>query len=207
MSKVKKRPYRSSHREESAARTKESILEAAKSLFIEKGFECVTIEKIAQKAGVSIPTIYALFQSKIGVLKALIDAALPSDQFEALVEKSIHAKSPEERLRFSAKIAREIYDAENTQMALFQNVSILSPEFKKLEKEREVRRYIRQEITIDAMVKEKSLAKGLNKKKARDILWAFTGRDMYRMLVIEQKWSSDAYEKWLTLQLIRNLAC
>ena len=36
--------------------------------------------------------------------------------------------------------------------------------------------------------------KGLVMAKAHDILWAFTGRDMYRMLVIEQGWSSDEYE-------------
>lgn len=47
--------------------------------------------------------------------------------------------------------------------------------------------------------------KNLDSAKARDILWALTGRDMYRMLVIEQGWSSDEYEKWLTQLLINTL--
>ena len=42
-------------------------------------------------------------------------------------------------------------------------------------------------------------------KKARDILWAFTGRDMYRMLVMEQGWTSDEYEKWLAQLLATTL--
>lgn len=205
MSKIKKRPYKSAGREAQAAQTRGRILAAAKSLFESEGFECVTIEKIAQAADVSIPTIYLLFQSKRGVLRALIDEAFPKDQFDFLVESSKQETSPEERLRFSAKIARQIYDAEKAQMDIFRGAAVLAPEFKELEKEREMRRYTRQEVTIKAMAKEKSLAKGLSVTKARDILWAFTGRDMYRMFVVEQRWTSDEYEKWLAQVLIHTL--
>ena len=205
MSNKEKRPYRSVARDTQAAQTRVRILIAAKKLFELEGFECVTIEKIAQTGEVSIPTVYSLFQSKRGVLRALMDEALPIDQFDALVEMSIQEKSPKVRLSISAKIARQMYDAEKVQMNLFRGASVLAPEFKELEKEREMRRYSRQEVTIKAMVKEKSLAKGLNEIKARDILWAFTGRDMYRMFVVEQGWTSEEYECWLTQLLINNL--
>lgn len=205
MSEIKKRSYKSASRDTQAAQTKNRILSSAKSLFESEGFEYVTIEKIAQRANVSIPTIYALFQSKLGVLRALMDDALPQNQFEVLVNESITEKSPRKRLSISAKIARQIYDAERVQMGIFQGVSVLAPELKALEKEREMRRYARQEVTIKAMVKENSLIKGLTVAKARDILWALTGRDMYRMFVIEQGWTSDEYEEWLTQLLISTL--
>lgn len=205
MSNKEKRPYRSVARDTQAAQTRARILGAAKKLFELEGFECVTIEKIAQTGEVSIPTVYSLFQSKRGVLRALMDEALPIDQFDALVEMSIQEKSPKVRLSISAKIARQMYDAEKVQMNLFRGAAVLAPEFKELEKEREMRRYSRQEVTIKAMVKEKSLAKGLSEIKARDILWAFTGRDMYRMFVVEKGWTSEEYERWLTQLLISNL--
>jgi AcrR family transcriptional regulator len=205
MSKTKKRIYRSESRSAQAVQTKARILATAQQLFESEGFECVTIEKIAKQASVSIPTVYSLFQSKRGVLRALMDEALPTDQRIALVEKSQQAASPQERLSFSAKIARQMYDAEKEQMDIFRGAAVLAPEFRELEKEREMRRYDRQEMTIKAMSKEKSLAKGLTPSKARDILWAFTGRDMYRMFVIEQGWSSDAYEQWLAQLLIKTL--
>lgn len=205
MSKIKKRPYKSASRNAQAAQTKKRILTTAKNLFELEGFECVTIEKIAQAADVSIPTVYSLFQSKRGVLRALIDEAFPKEQFDTLVEKSKQTKSPKARLRFSAKIARQMYDAEKVQMDIFRGAAVLAPEFKELEKEREMRRYTRQEMTIQAMSKEKSLAKGLSITKARDILWAFTGRDLYRMLVVEQRWTSEKYEKWLAQLLINTL--
>ncbi len=197
MSNIKKRPYNSTSRTAQAADTRSRILIAAKNLFESEGFEFVTIEKIALTATVSIPTVYSLFQSKRGVLRALMDEVLPQDKFEALVEKSKEAASPKERLLYSAMIARQIYDAERTQMEVFRGATVLAPEFKELEKEKEMRRYARQAITIKAMAKEKSLSKNLSVNQARDILWAFTGRDMYRMLVIEQGWTPEEYEKWL----------
>ena len=55
------------------------------------------------------------------------------------------------------------------------------------------------------MAKEKSLASGLSLQKARDILSAFTGRDMYRVFVIERGWTSSAYGEWLAQTLLRSL--
>ena len=179
MSKTKKRIYISTSRTTQATQTKMRILHCAKNLFASEGFECVTIEKIALAATVSIPTVYSLFQSKRGVLHALMDEVFPKDQFDALVEKSNEATTPKERLLYSAKIARQIYDAERAQMEVFRGATILAPEFKELEKERELRRHTRQEVTIQAMAKEKSLSKNLTIKKARDILWAFTGWSFY----------------------------
>ena len=205
MSNNKKRVYRSESRQTQAVQTRNRILAAARTLFESDGFVNITIEKLAKAAEVSGPTVYALFQSKHGVLRALMDDALPSVQFEALVEQVRLEKSAQKRLLISAKIARQIYDAEKAQMAIFQGASVLSPEFKELEQEKEKRRYERQEETIQTMAKENSLADGLSVSKARDILWALTGRDMYRMFVVERGWSSDEYETWLGQLLVRNL--
>lgn len=205
MSATKKRPYQSLTRSTKAIDTRKRILASAKNLFESEGFEQVTIEKIALASTVSIPTVYSLFQSKRGVLRALMDESLPSHQFESLVEMSLNEKSPEKRLGISARIARRLYDAEKEQMNIFRGAAVLSPELKDLEEEREKRRHTRQEVTIKAMKEEQSLKKGLSATEARDILWALTGRDLYRMLVIEQKWSSDAYEKWLAQTLISTL--
>lgn len=205
MSNKKKRTYRSTTRSLQASQTRKRILTAAKNLFKSIGFEGVTIDQIAQDADVSTPTIYSIFQSKLGVLRALMDEVLPKDTFDTLVEKSIETTSPIERLHYSAKIARKIYDAEKSQMEIFRGAHVLAPEFKELEKEREKRRHNRQEVTIQAMKKEKSLLQSLSTKKARDILWSLTGRDIYRMLVIEQGWTSEQYESWLAQLLVNAL--
>lgn len=180
-------------------------MKAAKELFQSEGFDRVTINKIAQAAQVSMPTIYALFKSKRGVLQSLIDDALPREQFAALVDESMQEESPKKRLSLCAKLARQIYDAESELMDILRGASVVAPEFKELEQEREKRRYERQGEYVKKMIEEKSLAEGLKLEKARDIIWTLTGRDIYRMFVVERGWTSDEYEKWLAQLLIQSL--
>lgn len=205
MSISKKRSYNSESRQTQSQKTKNRILASAKMLFESKGFEKVTIEEIAKEAYVSAPSIYSIFQSKRGVLLGLMDEALSPEQFEALVERVKKEKCPRKRLEITATISRQLYDAEKTQLSLLRGASILDPVFKGLEIERERRRYQRQKETVETMANEKVFAGSLTVSKVRDILWTFTGRDLYRMLVIERGWSSDEYEKWLADLLIQVL--
>jgi AcrR family transcriptional regulator len=205
MSTPKKRSYNSESRQARSQKTKNRILASAKMLFESKGFEKVTIEEIAQEAQVSAPSIYSIFQSKRGVLLGLMDEALSPKQHEALVEKIKKEKCPRKRLEITATISRQLYDAEKAQLSFLRGASILDPVFKGLEIERERRRYQRQKETVEAMANEKAFMDNLSLSKIRDILWAFTGRDFYRMLVIERSWSSDEYEKWLAELLIQIL--
>jgi AcrR family transcriptional regulator len=208
MSTIKKRIYNSASRAAQSRQTQSRILTAAKKLFESKGFEQVTIDEISHKAKVSAPSIYAIFQSKKGVLLALMDNVLAAEQYNLLlesVEEAKSEKSPRKLLETAARISRQLYDAEKTELNLLRDALILNPEFKVLENERERRRYERQEETIELMAKQKMFVKHLSISKVRDILWAFTGRDLYRMLVHERRWSSDEYEQWLADLLIQTL--
>src|SRR4051812_4074732 len=65
-------PYRSPLRERQAAETRGRISAAAMELFTEQGFAGTTVAAIADRAGVSVPTIYAAFGSKGAILTALM---------------------------------------------------------------------------------------------------------------------------------------
>jgi AcrR family transcriptional regulator len=205
MSTPKKRSYYSESRKAQSQETRNRILACAKMLFESKGLENVTIDEIAKEAQVSAPSIYSIFQSKRGILLGLMDEALSPEQFEALVEQGKKETCPRKRLEITASIARQLYDAEKTQLGFLRGASILDPVFKGLEIERERRRYQRQKDMAEAMTNEKAFIHNLSLTKVRDILWAFTGRDLYRMLVVERGWSSDEYEKWLAELLIETL--
>lgn len=205
MSTPKKRAYNSTSRKASAELTKGRIINAAKSLFTKKGFEQVTIEEIAELAGVSAPTIYAVYQSKKGVLLAVLDDALSAEKFDELYWKSVQDESPEKRLKTKAHLSRLLYDAEKERLSLLHGASAIDPIFKDLEKEMEERRYRRQEEGIKMLFDDGHLKDHLTLAEARDIFWVFTGRDLYRMLVVDRGWSSDDYEKWIGESLIREL--
>ena len=53
--------------------SKEHILTTALSLFSERGYHSVGISEICEKSGVTKPTLYYFFESKEGLLKAILD--------------------------------------------------------------------------------------------------------------------------------------
>ena len=170
-------------------------------LFTTKGIQKVTIQEIAQAASVSASSIYGLFKSKMGILRELLDEALSSEQFNKLVAEARESKSAARCLEISAKIGRQIYDAEKELLGLLNAAAALDKEFLDIVKDREERRYQRQKETVEALASEGVLCPDLTVGEARDVLWAYTGRDMYRLMVIERGWSSDRFEKWLSEQL------
>lgn len=205
MKNEKKRIYNSENREAQAAQTRNRILAVSKQLFQSEGFDRVTISKLAKAAEVSMPTIYAIFKSKRGILQSLIDEALPPEEFTELVRETMEEESPVKCLALTAKLTCQMYDAEREFMDLLRGASVVAPEFKELERERENRRYERQGEYVKKIMQMRAIKKTFSLQKARDVLWGLTGRDLYRLFVIERKWTSDEYEQWLTQLLIDSL--
>jgi AcrR family transcriptional regulator len=202
---MKRRAYDSSARKAAAAETRRRVLQAAGTQFAKRGFEQVTVAELATEAGVAVPTIFALFRSKAGVLKALMREALFGGRYETLVEKALASNDPRERIRMAASITRTVYDSEKAETSLIRGAAVLSRELKAIEREGERQRFERQEPTIALLFRKRQFARGLDVERARDIFWALTGRDLYRMLVLDRGWSSDDYEKWLADLLVRAL--
>ncbi len=57
----------------SGQQRREQLLDVGRSLFAEKGFEVVTVEEIAAKAGVSKPVVYEHFGGKEGLYAVVVD--------------------------------------------------------------------------------------------------------------------------------------
>ena len=60
-------------RSEEDMENKKLIMESAKSLFYAKGYDAVGVQEIVDKAGITKPTLYYYFGSKLGLLKTLIE--------------------------------------------------------------------------------------------------------------------------------------
>src|SRR3954447_5255235 len=79
------RPYRSDVRAAQARETRRRVLAAAAGLFEQRGYAAATIRAVAADAGVSVPTVEAMFGSKPKLLKACIDIAIAGDDREVPV--------------------------------------------------------------------------------------------------------------------------
>jgi AcrR family transcriptional regulator len=203
--KIKKRPYRSLVRERQAGDTRHRIVEATRQLLQREGYAGMTIEAIARRAQVSAQSVYAIFKSKTGILTELLDQSTLGPDYEDAVRRALSADDPETRLRLAAPIARQIHDAQSATFDLLRGAGMVAPELAKLELQRESLRYERQERMIMSLRAAGRLRPELNDATARDIFWALTGRDVYRMLVRERDWSSQKYQDWLADILVSSL--
>jgi len=203
--KMKKRPYKSLVRKRQAVDTRRRIIEAARQLLQRAGYDGMTVEAIAQRAQVSAQSVYALFKSKAGILTELLDQSTFGDEYEEAVRQAMSASDPETRLRLAARIARQIHEPLSAAFDLLRGAGVVAPELAKLEQQRERLRYERQERMIISLRDAKRLRLGLNHQTARDIFWMLTGRDVYRMLVRERRWSPQKYQDWLADTLVRSL--
>jgi AcrR family transcriptional regulator len=188
-----------------AAETRRRIAEAAGELLAREGYGGMTIEAIADRAGVSAQTFYAIFKSKAGVLAELVDRATFGAEYEEAVRQAMSAPDPEARLRLAARVARQIHEAQSAAFDLLRGAGVVAPELAGIEKQREWLRYEREETMVASLRDAKRLRPELSYRTARDILWMLTGRDVYRMLVRERVWSPQKYEHWLADMLVRAL--
>jgi len=201
----KKRVYDSPARQRQAGETRGRIAAAARKLLEREGYAGMTMASVARAAGVAVPTVYAIFRSKKGIVSELLDEARFGQDYQALVRGVQETSAPRERLAFAARIARQIYDAEVPVERLLRGAGMLAPELAKVENERECHRYQMQVQQIDYLLQAGVLRRGLDRESARDILWCLTGREIYRMLVRDRGWTPEKYEDWLKETLQRAL--
>jgi AcrR family transcriptional regulator len=71
---------------------REALLETAKELFAERGYDNVTVAEIAAGAGVSVPTLFNYFPSKEDLLLAELDAV--HLRFVTALRERDHDRSP-----------------------------------------------------------------------------------------------------------------
>lgn len=84
------------NRNQSQERTRAAILEAARELFLGKGFRASSVEEIAEAAGFSTGAVYSNFQNKTAIGIAVIDALYTTEQqrADALLAEAIERGQP-----------------------------------------------------------------------------------------------------------------
>src|SRR5262245_39260887 len=76
---------------------RQALLEAARAVFLEKGYANATIDAVVERAGGSKATVYGLFENKEGLLAALVAEA--AEELSALVKPSALDGKIDEYLR------------------------------------------------------------------------------------------------------------
>jgi len=200
-----KRPYRSPMRQRQAEETRKRILAVARELLTTQGYVGMTMEAIAEVAGVSPKTVAAVLGSKREILAEIVNP----DAFDAPIQDLLNqlrtGQEPEQRVKLVVQITRRVYESLRTEFELLRTAGVVDPELADLARRIEARRRHNQTYLITDLHEGGTLRHDLSPEEAIDILWSLTGYDLYRMLVIECGWEAERYENWLGQLLLDRL--
>lgn len=201
----KKRTYHSRMRQRQAEETRRRILAAARSQFENCGYAVTTLEAIAEAAEVSPKTVAAVFGSKRVLLAEVINPDSFSAPVQQLIEELRATEDPSQRLSLVARLTCQAYEPLASSLELLRTAGAVAPELADLAQQVEARRRQNQARLIASLYEQRVLRSSLSFEEATDVLWALTSYDLYRMLVVEQRWEPVHYETWLAQLLIENL--
>ena len=205
------RAYRSPRRLQTAALTRSSILNAARELFLEKGYVATTVDQIADRAGVSKPTVFASVGNKRVILNEVIHLAVVGDAepvpfaqrpwFQEVLNEPDPGRVLALEARNHVAIQRRVADV----IEVLRSGAGADEELRELWQSLEAER--RSDITnvIDALLTKATLKAGLDRGSAIDILWALTSPDLFLRLVRTRRWTLEHYERWFAQTLIEQL--
>jgi AcrR family transcriptional regulator len=188
-----------------ALETRRRILRAARELFEYQGYAITTLEAIAELADVSPKTIAAVFGSKHALLAQVINPDAFSLRFQQLLEKLRATQDPVRRLSLVAEITRQAYEPLVSSLELLRTAEALTPDLAELAQQVEARRRQNQARLIAALHDQGVLCPDLSVEEATDVLWTLTSYEVYRLLVVKQRWEPVRYETWLVQLLIEQL--
>jgi AcrR family transcriptional regulator len=200
-----RRPYKSPAREAQAEATKRAILKAARSVFAEFGYAVATIEAVALAAGVSGPTVYAVFGSKPGLLSALVADAGSDSGIRRLAARATSEHQPRKRLAAIAKVVRTIMQEEAGILKVLRDAGTGRPELEAARRQGHLQQREALTSALRLLTETRSLRKGITFEDAVATFCDLASPESYSLLVDEFGWSAARWERWLAETAVRLL--
>jgi AcrR family transcriptional regulator len=186
-------------------------VQAARALFVERGFTATTIEAISEAADVPTATVYRLFGSKLGILKSLLDVSIGGDDEDVAVADRVEVRAmlaerdPREQLAAFVRITMAINGRTAPVYGVLESAAASEPDARPLLEELTRQRSQGQRTLARSLARQGALCPGLRERDAADVIHALLSPELYRLLVVERGWKVDRYEGWLREILIAQL--
>lgn len=187
-------------RDQQGALTRRTILDAARRLFVERGYAATPIRLLAQAAGVSPQTIYATYGSKAGVLAGLPDLIDEEAGVIDLFAERWRTAEPAALVGLLARIARQIQERSGDVVRVLRSARG-DPDIAATLAESVRRERLGVRAFIERVAAREALADGLTVDRATDVAVALMSPELCQSLVHQSSWSFDEYQDWLASML------
>jgi AcrR family transcriptional regulator len=193
----------SSHRQRQAQATRERILVAARELFLSQGYAPTAIAAIARRAGVGVSTVYAVFESKRGILRAMREMWHAESGQREIYREAHNEPDPVTRLEMAAHATRRQWETIGSMATIYEGAAAVDADA--AAELREALAGRRRNLAPFVHRFSPHLKSGLGLDAAVAIFFALTRREPYAELVEAHGWSADLYEAWLAATLVQQL--
>jgi AcrR family transcriptional regulator len=204
-----RRRYDSSGRREQARQTRELIVGTAEDLFLSRGYAATTVAAIAAQARVSVETIYKSFGGKPGLVRAIVDKGLAGAAPVPAEQRSdqIRDTEPDPRRIITAwgAFLAEIAPATAPILLMAHDAAASDAELATLLEDIGAARLERMTVNARALDQAGHLRPGLTVAQAADILWTYSAPELYELLVLRRRWSSEKYGHFAAQAMIAAL--
>ncbi len=197
------RTTKTTHRQRQAQATRSLIVAAAQALFLEQGYICTTMETIAERAGVATSTVYAIFGSKRGILRAIRDTWHERSHIREILNSTDQTANPQERLDLLAQATRKQWETGAEVTAIYTGAAAADRRAAAELTQALVGR--REGLQGFAKSLEPHLRPGLDVSHAASILQALCLPEVFDELVRHNGWSMEEYQDWLAKTLKREI--
>lgn len=208
---VKRRRYDSSRRREQARETRRAILDAAGSLFTDRGYGSTTIGAVAERARVAPETVYATFGNKRAILAELIDVSIAGDDapvpiLERPWVQTLRAEpDPRGRVRILARNACSMLERSTPIYEVLRGAAATDREIAGLWRRYKAQRLEGQRVLLGIVAEPSGLRDGLTPEAALDVVFTLGSPETYGLLVGDRGWSPGQFERWYEDALARLL--
>lgn len=201
-----RRRYDASGRRARAAQTRTRVIEAARSVFLERGYAGATIPRIAAEAGVAVETVYRSAAGKAGLLEAAVQAALAGgvQRAETPVEQRpgirrvIEATDPRRQLEAYALTQPGVWNRVGPLLRILDTAASTDETLAALRDQHAEQRLQGLRRFAALLAERGALRPGLSVNRAADILWTLCAQANYDCLVISRGWTHEEYRNWLS---------
>jgi AcrR family transcriptional regulator len=206
-----KRAYDSRSRRDAAQATRQSILDAARRLFLEKGYAATTMPEIARAAGIAVDTVYAAVGKKPSLFRLLVEVAISGSEGAVPAEGRDYVRAIRQegdaarKLQLYAAALRRIQPRLAPLFRVLQGAAPLDPELDALWQGISQRRAKNMRLLAKDLAATGRLRPDLSVDAAADIIWSMNSPEFYLLLVEQRGWSPNAFERWLGDAWIRLL--
>lgn len=180
-----------------------AVVDAARALFVERGYGATTVEAISQEADVPPATVYRLFSSKLGILRALLDVSIVGDHDEVAmadrpqVRELTAGGDPSARLAGFVDVVADVNSRVAPIYRILVSAAGTDPDAAALLDDLGRQRQQGQRVVVRALARSGALRAGVRERDAADIVHALLSPELYGLLVVDRGWSAARYREWL----------